>query len=167
MTSAVLARLGMGAVTSLSQRQGLTVGAAKKLAKGKALAVACGDCVSENYDPSIECYKPFYDPCWHDPDTSAWSAFWGYMDKTSAVAPSPSGQLAMLQAHWQEGVEDIATGVLTGKSLLLDESDCKQNARVLQELKNGRFPHVNLLELNNVCDGGDELRQWLLANRTR
>ena len=167
MTSEVLSKLGMGAVTSISQLQGLTVGAAKKLANGKALAVACGGCVIENYDPSIECYKPFYDPCWLSSSSSAWSAFWSYMDKTSAVAPSPSGQLAMLQAHWQEGAGDVATGVLTGKSLLLDESDSKQNTRILQELKNGRFPNVNLLELNNVCDGGNELRQWLLANRTR
>ena len=188
MVNEVLAKLGMHAITSLSQLHGLKVGDAKKLADGKALAITCADCVAENYDSSIECYKPFYDPCWHSENTAAWTAFWIYMDRTSAMwvfayscssphfaharvhensSPSSDGKLTMVQAHWQEGAEDVATGVLTGKSLLLDESDSKQNERILQELRKGRFPSINLLELNNVCDGGFELMQWLRSNRTR
>ena len=45
--------------------------------------------------------------------------------------------------------------------LVKDELRSGLNALLVQWLKNGSFPHVNFLEVNNVCDGGVDILDTL------
>lgn len=80
-----------------------------------------------------------------------------YLDSTSQKGPPTTGRAWSLQALWQESVPSIVLGVLHFSSLLHDESRSQLNRLVTDAVKQGRFPHINLLEINNVCDGGMEL----------
>ena len=68
-----------------------------------------------------------------------------------------------MQAIWQESATTVIDGEAHGSSLVKDELRSGLNALLVRWLKNGSFPHVNFLEVNNVCDGGAEIRAELLS----
>jgi hypothetical protein len=52
---------------------------------------------------------------------AAFAPLWTYLRQASSVAPSSTGELRMLQAHWQYSTSSIAQGVLHTSSILEDE----------------------------------------------
>eukprot|EP00466_Bigelowiella_natans_P004552 jgi/Bigna1/42626/e_gw1.66.33.1 len=129
---------------------------------GSVLAVM--NVVEENYDPSIVCYDGTR-WCYGNKADEIFSAFWNYMNRTTADLPA-EGRLSMVQAHWQENADTVIAGTLLGSSLLKDEERSKTIREVTEKLVD--FPHINLIEVNNVCDGGNELlmklRERLLSS---
>ena len=66
-----------------------------------------------------------------------------------------------MQAFWQETTDSIVIGELHLSSLLEDEEKSKMNARLANQIQEGRFKNLNLVEVNNVCDGGLSLKAAL------
>lgn len=84
---------------------------------------------------------------------------------TSLEPPAmPNARLYSALANWAEGIEDVVLGFLHASSLLGDEHRSGLNAQLTEWVLAGEFKHINLLSVNNVCHGGNEL---LDALRTR
>lgn len=179
-TKDAMASLGIH-VASCTELAGLTVDGAKSLGalSGGGHVLAMDGCVSENYDSSITCYKnPFsaeefqktaggdkgadggveflgFETCYGD-DMTTRDNLYAYMDKVTAITPASDGTLSMAQGHWQSDAYSVTAGTLSGSSLLKDEEWSQLNS-VLASKKVAGYAHVNLLEVDNVCDGGLEL----------
>lgn len=101
----------------------------------------------------------------YDGDASAdipLGRMFAYLDGVSAGFPnstagSGSGQLWQMQALWQETPASVVLGTLARSTLLQDEARSGLNAKVADAVSAGRWRHINLLEVNNVCDGGPAL----------
>jgi hypothetical protein len=63
------------------------------------------------------------------------------------------------QAIWQEGADSVVIGTLRNSSLLKDEAESQLNSELAKQVRAGRWPQLNFLEVNNVCDGGPQLLQ--------
>ena len=83
----------------------------------------------------------------------------------SAAGPPADGRLYSHQALWQETDASVAIGVLHGSSLLEDERRSGLNAQLSERVADGSFDakRANLVEVNNVCDGGAALLAALRA----
>lgn len=86
----------------------------------------------------------------------------------AAVPPSLGDRPSQLQALWQETTSSVVIGTMRFSSLLTDEAKSGLNQAVIADLQAGHLPYVNLLEINNACDGGPDmlktLRQRLLKH---
>eukprot|EP00405_Crypthecodinium_cohnii_P026012 CAMPEP_0206488706 /NCGR_PEP_ID=MMETSP0324_2-20121206/42618_1 /ASSEMBLY_ACC=CAM_ASM_000836 /TAXON_ID=2866 /ORGANISM="Crypthecodinium cohnii, Strain Seligo" /LENGTH=332 /DNA_ID=CAMNT_0053967873 /DNA_START=20 /DNA_END=1018 /DNA_ORIENTATION=- len=145
---------------------------------GKGSVVGLLDCgMAENYDSSITCYGDILAEqqlikngtlsapeasyvCYGDDSDKAFNKFWTYMSKTVSSMPS-DGRLWMAQAHWQYDAKSIAQGTLHGSCILEDESKAKVHDKLIEKINAGTYPHMNILEVNNICDGGNELLHTL------
>jgi len=96
-------------------------------------------------------------------DSSAFDQLWDYMTKTTSQAQS---YFSMAQAHWQYSTSAIAQGVLHGSCILEDEASAEVNKKVADKIRAGEFPYVNMLEVDNVCDGGPDLLAALRERTT-
>lgn len=120
------------------------------------------ECVTEHYDSSINCYsKDFtcYDSWSSDSSQIPWGHMKEYAANTTAegVDHGQSYSPWMLQAHWQSTAATITSGTLHRSSLLLDEERSGVNRWAAEAVTEGLFPTLNLVEVDNVCDGGLEL----------
>jgi len=140
-------------------------------------------CVEENYDSSIKCYgkassakdcfqgnltqvkgkqlcgEEHY-TCYGDDADKAFAGLWSYMTQLSNTAEAPhasDGKLWMLQAHWQYDKNSIEQGVLHGSCILGDENKAGVNSKLVTKIRNRELKHINLLEVDNVCDHGLDL----------
>jgi len=121
-------------------------------------------CADENYDPTITCYgfqdKTKYS-CYGNRDGGDHSDIpLGALDAYIAIwsqSPPISKQLWLTQAHWQSSVESVPMGILHGSSVTLDEERSSVNSRVAGNIRSGAIKYANLLELDNVCDGGNDI----------
>ena len=161
---ALLAKKNVYTISECANLQGLTYGEAKKLGKlrkgGSLIAVI--ECTTENYDPSLACTgKGYvcYDWGWPEHTASVpWDAFSAYMFSTTAADPTAtSPNLWMAQAHWQSTTASVVLGTLHNSSLLLDESRGGVNIWVEKSIRSGLFKYLNILELDNVCDNGNNI----------
>jgi len=84
---------------------------------------------------------------------------WSYLANVSITGPPADGTLYSHQALWQESDASVAIGVLHGSSLLKDEESSTLNALLAQRVASGAWnvSAANLVEVNNVCDGGPAL----------
>lgn len=140
-----------------------------RLRKGGSLLALIG-CVSENYDPSINCYGPSF-VCYDSWPTNSsavpWKEFSNYMSAVTSVDPTTnssgsaaySNNLWMAQGHWQSTAVSISLGTLHNSSVLLDESRSGVNEWVRESIYQRKFDYLNLLELDNVCNHGLEIYQ--------
>jgi hypothetical protein len=127
------------------------------------------DCVEEQYDESVNCYgfqdhKKF--TCYGENAQIPFehlSNYWNTSLSISNNAVSPY----MSQLHWQSTAESIAMGELHLSSVLKDESKAGVNRWILQQLqeKNDLLDKMNFIELNNVCDYGNELHEFIIQHR--
>ena len=102
--------------------------------------------------------------CWSGTSHSdiPWTRMYSYLDAVMSAGPSGTSlPLYQAQAIWQETVESIAVGELHLSSLLEDEVESGFNLAVAASVREGRWRHVNQIEVNNVCDGGGELKEAL------
>eukprot|EP00933_Yihiella_yeosuensis_P032489 TRINITY_DN26088_c0_g1_i2.p1 TRINITY_DN26088_c0_g1~~TRINITY_DN26088_c0_g1_i2.p1 ORF type:complete len:223 (+),score=27.16 TRINITY_DN26088_c0_g1_i2:139-807(+) len=103
--------------------------------------------------------------CYADSPTKALpvNRLFSYLDKVSKAGAPSSGRFWSMQALWQEDAESILIGTLHGSSLLADETRSQLNHQLISAVSAGHFPSINLLEVNNVCDGGLDLLKALRA----
>ena len=176
-TQAALANIGVPSCTDGGQLHGATYGSVKTMGRmsGGGAMLAIYGFVAENYDASLTCYGDWGD-CYAGggkEEEGAFDPLWNYMRQVSAEAPASSGAFQMVQAHWQYDAESIATGVLHASSILTDETRSAVNSQVADAVTCspcpgpsglGVFKYANIIEVNNVCDGGGKLYDAL---RTR
>ena len=146
---------------------GLTLAGARELGAlrgGGALLGVTGPgrpdgaaCSEGNYDPTIACTGPGFG-CWTT-DKSREQPLGKMLSYLDAVAarPLPPTAFTQSQALWQESSDSVVIGTLRNSSLLLDEARSGLNALLARQVRARRWRHLNLLEVNNVCDGGPEL----------
>jgi hypothetical protein len=169
-TKELLDKKNVYTMSQCSDLHSLTYGQAKRLGrlhKGGHLIVVIG-CTTENYDDTLACTgKDYvcYDSWPENTSDIPWNAFSAYMDKTTASDPTTtSPNLWMAQAHWQSSTASVVFGTLHNSSLLLDESRGGVNLWVEQSIRAGGFKYLNLLELDNVCDNGNNILSALRAH---
>ena len=88
------------------------------------------------------------------------SHMWSYINKTANIMPPGDGQLYTTQCIWQESTASVVIGELHGSSLLEDEVRSGLNWRLANRILSGQWPNphgINMIEINNVCDGGPYL----------
>lgn len=140
---------------------GLTV--SDLYAKGKLVAIF-EPCVDEQYDPKVTCYS-IDAQCYADSKhkDKPWETFTAYM-KTATATTGKSMNLRMVQAHWQSSTESVPLGLMHKSSVLLDEQRSKMNAWIAANIASyGGEGGIGLVELDNVCDGGEEVMRALQA----
>ena len=86
---------------------------------------------------------------------------WNYIQTTIAEPPVPT--LSTLQVLWQETPASVIIGELHGSTLLDDESRSNLNHLFLEraESKMVNLSKANFVEINNVCNGGNEIKAFL------
>jgi hypothetical protein len=187
LTTKALAAAGVpvadcGQVSSMTLRSALNQ---SKLSNGGHV-LAVFDCVDDNWVQTVTCsgrkdrrlaekvqesnanvsmlkansIDGFY-TCYTNDDTHSFPVdrMFNYL-KDVSKSGSNGGRLYSMQALWQETKTTVEIGELHFSSLLLDEKNSKLNQQVTDAVKQGpggMFPHINLLEVNNVCDGGNDL----------
>ena len=67
----------------------------------------------------------------------------------------------------QYSAKSIALSELALSSIVSDEARSGANAALTGAVQAGRLKHVNILEVDNVCDGGTMLFGALLAHQNR
>ena len=94
-------------------------------------------------------------------EAQAFDPLWAYMNRTSGRGPE--SKLWMTQAHWQSSASSVVAGTLHGSSVLLDVQRSQVNQRTAEKLlKSSDFcPSINLLEVDDICNGGSALRAAL------
>eukprot|EP00041_Stephanoeca_diplocostata_P033021 m.1078380 g.1078380 ORF g.1078380 m.1078380 type:complete len:320 (-) comp24253_c0_seq1:131-1090(-) len=131
---------------------------------GHVLAVV--DCLISNYEPSIACSGTDHGDytCYNDSKTKAFplNRMLTYLEKIGQTPPATTGYLSSTQALWQESDESVVIGELHLSSLLLDESRSNLNEIVTGNVANNTYRYINFLEMNDVCHGGQQLRDILL-----
>jgi hypothetical protein len=157
----LLEKLGVSVISDCESLSGMTVAEAFKhgeLSENSGSLLAVQGCVNENYDSSINCYG-FYDKvktycCYGKNKEVAWNNFAAYLNRTAASMSTDA--LWMLQAHWQSDAVSIPLGDLHRSSVLEDESKAGVNAWLASTLRSRALPFesLNIIELDNVCDGG-------------
>ena len=72
---------------------------------------------------------------------------------------------AQAQALWQESAASVAIGASRNSSLLRDERESGLNAALASLVRAGQWRgRLNLLEVNNICDGGPQLLAAMRAD---
>jgi hypothetical protein len=158
----LLTGAGVAYIDDCSLLSGLTV--SDIYAKGKLVAVF-EPCVDEQYDPKVTCYS-IDAQCYTDSKhkDKPWETFTAYM-KTATVTTEKSANLRMVQAHWQSSTESVPLGLMHKSSVLLDEQRSKMNSWVVANIASYATEggSIGLVELDNVCDGGEEVMRALQA----
>jgi len=165
-----------------SEIKQLTLGAALKI--GSLLAV--DGCVQVNYNRTISCYKEnageagassmgaamgaawdLIDNC-HGPNSERFlDALWANLATVSDGRGENQSYLWMAQAHWQYSAWAYVQGTALGSCVLKDESGAGVNTKLAAKISAGEFPHLNLLEVDNVCDGDGSGQKLFAALRRR
>ncbi|GMH82380.1 hypothetical protein TrVE_jg6672 [Triparma verrucosa] len=106
--------------------------------------------------------------CWDDSSSKSTPVdqMTAYMDKVSQAGPGQGSSnipLYQIQALWEESTASVVIGELHLSSLVEDEAKSKLNALTTSYINADRFPNLNYVEVNNVCDGGPELLAALSA----
>ena len=166
----------------------LTAQAATELGKlpGGGAMLACHSCWEMHFVPTVGCsgfngggtrkVNPVVgggDPealtytCYNDSSTKAFplNRMWQYLNNVSLAGPPSDGKLYTAQALWQETTDTVIVGELHGSTLLEDESRSQLNALLAERITSGvwNVSRANMVEINNVCDGGLGLKRVLDA----
>jgi len=82
-----------------------------------------------------------------------------YINNTVTAGPPENGQLYTVQCLWQETASSVTVGELHGSTLLDDESRSGLNSLVTGMITQNQIDtsRLNMMEVNNICDGGLEL----------
>ena len=161
-------------IDDCSELDGLTLSEAATRAAlpGGGAVLAVTGCLEDHYEPDVACSG--YDleadgayTCYRNDSSRALplTRMWNYLGNVSAAGPPADGRLYSHQALWQETDASVAIGVLHGSSLLEDERRSGLNALLSERVADGSFDarRANLVEVNNVCDGGAALLAALRA----
>lgn len=152
---------------------------------GGSLLVTSG-CIDAEYNQSIACsgYQlsendenrrdrsavnlSFTYTCYADSSSKSkpLNEMWSYVDTVIERGP-PASELYSLQTLWQESATSIAIGEAHLSSLLLDESRSTLNRLVYERVESGEMDSskLNLIEVNNVCDGASDIIRSVRKHR--
>lgn len=160
--SDLLSLLKIPFIQDCSLMRNLTVAKAFSMSSNGIIAI--NSCWEENYDSSVVCYSTSY-TCYDSSKNVPFNHMLTYLQTVTNESPPNNGYMYTHQALWQEDKETIAIGELHLSDLLLDESRSALNAWVTNEIKIGALNHsrINMIEVNNVCDGGLALLEQLRA----
>ena len=148
--------VGIYVETNCKMFDTLTVANAKDL--GPIFGVL--SCVNENYDPSVQCYDDL-SWCYGPNKGQIFESLFVSIDK-AVMSMKVTGQgLTIQQAHWQYSAQNIAHGTLFLSSIIADETRSNTNKLLLSQIMSGRWAELNFFELNNVCDGGKDIYNYL------
>lgn len=158
---------GVKVITDCSQLTSLTYEAALDMSRlqGGGNVLAVYDCMESHYDSTINCYGKGY-ACYNSTwatETSVrpWEQMTSYALATAAQGPPSNGNLWMIQTHWQSDAASVTLGTLHHSSLLIDEERSMINTWTAEKIEQGAFKHMNMVEVDNVCDAGPRLLQAL------
>lgn len=167
-----LAKANITRIADCSQVMSLSVGEAaeKGRLKGGGSVLALDGCVDENYNSTLACsgfdgLKAYQ--CWKTSSTRdiPFQRLIKSLEQFASASPDSFSNLQMLQAHWQETADAIVIGEAHFSSIIKDEERSGLNRFMAQAIHNGTFSHINLFEVDNVCDGGQDLLQALRARQ--
>jgi hypothetical protein len=159
------------AVNDCNALKSLTYGEAKAEAiktglgrKGAVMAIF--DCTEENYDSKINCYgKNFvcYDSWPKNSSSIPFEHLSTHLQSVTSVDPTTSyaQHMWMAQAHWQSTAESVSLGTLHESSLVLDVTRSHINQWLETAVSQRAFTHLNFLEVDDVCDNGNNLYKAL------
>lgn len=111
-------------------------------------------------DTDVEIFGAY--SCWDSKDSknTPLAQMDAYLDTVGGQS-SFSTPFNEMQCIWQETTDSVVIGELHLSSLVEDEEKSKLNKRLTQFVKDGRFENLNLVMVNNVCDGGLALKAAL------
>lgn len=132
----------------------------------KGATMAIFDCTEENYDEKINCYgKDFvcYDSWPQNTSSIPFEHLSTHLQSVTSVDPSSSyaSKMWMAQAHWQSTAASVTLGTLHESSLVLDVTRSRINYWLENEIAQHRFAHLNFLEVDEVCDNGNNIYKAL------
>lgn len=158
---------GVKVITDCSVLQSLTYDDAMDMSTlaGGGNVLAVYDCMESHYDSTINCYGKGY-ACYNntwftESSIEPWQQMTEYALSTSAKAPPTTGYLWMLQTHWQSDAASVTLGTLHFSSLLLDEERSGVNVWTAEQIEQGAFKYMNMVEVDNVCDAGPRILKAL------
>jgi len=154
-TADVLLQLGISRLPSVDISYGEALRRGRLSNGGVVVAL---EQVRENYDESIQYCAGL------EVKASAFEDLFEYMDRTTALEPSGS-ELVITQAHWQDPHTTFIDGC--AESVLKMESASKVNSEIATRIWSGRWPYINLLEVDKACDQGLELKAALKDHLVR
>lgn len=151
----------------------MTVGAA--LSRGPIIAIS--ECVEENWDPKIKCYRDVSMEasgdntstarrlgnkavCYGDNSKEAFDPFWNYIAKLTNTADVPhkgEATLWITQGHWQYDTASVKAGLLHNSCILEDESKSNVNGQLAERISRGDFKHINILEVDDILNNGNAI----------
>ena len=106
--------------------------------------------------------------CYSDSSTKDFplNRMWDYVHSVVESGPQYE-RLYSVQVLWEETATSIAIGEAHLSSLLDTEKRSQLNSLLTQKIKSGEIDssRLNLVEVNNVCDGGNELQNALYTAR--
>ena len=160
----------------------LTVASAMSLSPtGPILAI--GSCWNEHYDPKVTCTGFFKTQvgnmspnnsnpnqleytCYNDSSTKSFplNRMLNYINMTLSSG-SISNTMFAVQVLWQETPASIIVSGLHKSNIILDETRSELNHIIATKIMNDEIniSGINLLEINNVCDGGQALMEAIFA----
>jgi hypothetical protein len=105
--------------------------------------------------------------CWGEAPGAAlaFERLFAFGRNLTALPPPRGGDLWSAQGAWAENEADVALGFLQGSSLMKDAKESGINRRWAAFVSNRTavLHHPPLVGVNNVCEGGADLRQALLG----
>jgi len=94
----------------------------------------------------------------------AFEAMWLYL---KAVTSKQRGFFNQAQALWQYGGEATTLGITRDRCILQVTEKSGINRRVAESIRKDELGHINLLEVDNVCDGGSDILEALRGRIAR
>jgi hypothetical protein len=78
-----------------------------------------------------------------------------YMENLSKSNPTAKDKkFWMIQGHWQSTAGSITLGTLHKSNIIEDEKRSKVNTMIESNILAGKYPYMNYMELDEVCDNG-------------
>ena len=130
-----------------------------KLTNGGYL-LAVVDCMEEYYDSTVNCYGSnyvCYDSWPQNSSSIPMDKLESYMTSVTSSYPDNPNTLWMAQGHWQQTALTISLGTLHKSSIVNDELQSGVNNWLAQKIDEKAFSSLNIIEVDNVCDGGMDI----------
>lgn len=112
----------------------------------------------DGYDPSVSCFAGWSESCIGTPAErlGRYTAMHEYLVGrfNGDQFPLADGLLWSTQAHWQYSAAAIATGLSRMSCILAEESASDINGLLAQDIAQGNYKRINLVQIDYVCDSG-------------
>lgn len=160
---ALLEELDIHTITDCSEFEHMTY--AQALSYGTILAEF--ECSYGFWDPTNTCYgvqEGVEYVCYESPleannTAIPWTHMTNFLTTNTATMPVSNGVPWGIGGNWQSSAQSVVLGTLHNSSLLQDEARSGINAWLADSIRAGMMKNLNLLGVDNVCDGGREIQQ--------